>query len=257
MLEPFPLHIADHILFLLLGLVLPFRAISGQKKLKDIHFNSRMRVALYIGNSLGLWLLALAVLALWWWLDRPVAFLGLTWTSRVATLLSIASVAFFFALYLFDTWQDVFTAKGRQEVEERLAGELGILPRTPKSYLYFIPLACSAGICEEIVFRGFFISYFVSLFGNSWPGYILAISIPALIFGIVHTYQGRQAMIKIVGMAVIFGLMFLLTGSIVLLIILHITVDLIGGSVGLFFPEETGSPAAGPWPTDPVVMEEE
>src|SRR5690606_1346309 len=103
----------------------------------------------------GLWLLALVVLVAWWWLDRPFASLGLQWTSAAGSFWSVGIVVFFFLLYLGDTARDLYTAKGRVEVEGRLGAELSILPRKFRSYLYFIPLAFSAGICEEIVFRGF------------------------------------------------------------------------------------------------------
>lgn len=237
MIETFEIHLADHLLFILLGILIPWRTVGAQKKLKDLQFDSRMRIGLYIGNSIGLWVMALTVIGLWWWLDRSYTALGLHWTERSLSWWSIGLVLGFLLLYVIDAIRDVSTEKGRNEVREKLTKELGILPRQLKSYLFFIPLAISAGICEEIVFRGFFIGYFISLFGNNLLGQILAVIIPALIFGLVHTYQGRQAIAKIVGMAVIFGTLYLVTGSIYLLIILHIVVDLIGGSIGLFFPE--------------------
>ncbi|PHN06342.1 CPBP family intramembrane glutamic endopeptidase [Flavilitoribacter nigricans] len=237
MIETFTLHLADHILFLLLGILLPWRTVGAQKKLKDLSFTSRMRQSLYIGNSIGLWVMALIVLGLWWWLDRPFSSLGLQWTPSTGNLWSVGFVIAFLIIYVIDAVRDISTPKGRAQVEEKLSKELGILPRKFKSYLFFIPLAFSAGICEEIVFRGFFIGYFVSLFGTGIGSQILAVAIPAVIFGLVHTYQGIQAIYKIVGMAVIFGTIYVLTGSIYLLIILHVVVDLIGGAVGLFFPE--------------------
>lgn len=237
MIEPIALHLVDHILFVLLGIILPLRTISSQKKLKDITFHTRIRISLYIGNSIGLWLMALPVLATWWWFSRPYSTLGLVWTEQALSIWSIGFVVLFFLLYLVDAYQDVFTEKGREQTKRRLSKELSILPRKWKAYLYFIPLAFSAGICEEIVFRGFFLTYLVSLLGNQIGGQIAAVIISAIIFGFVHTYQGKQAIIKIIAMALLFGLVYLWSGSIYVLIILHALVDLIGGAVGLLFPE--------------------
>lgn len=241
MIESFTLHLADHILFLILGIILPWRTISAQKQLKDIQFDSRMRRTLYIGNSIGLWVMALLVLGLWWWMGRPFSGLGLQWTQEALGFWSIAFFVLFLFVYLLDALRDILTEQGRSNVEEKLSAELNILPRKFQTYLFFIPLALSAGICEEIVFRGYFIGYFVSLFGNHLAAQVAAIAIPALIFGVVHTYQGPQAIYKIVGMAVLFGTVYVLSGSIYLLIILHFVVDLIGGAIGLFFPEEAAT----------------
>ncbi|MCB0628989.1 MAG: CPBP family intramembrane glutamic endopeptidase [Saprospiraceae bacterium] len=237
MIEPIDLNLVDHLLFLLLGIILPFRTIGAQKKLKDMHFNQRMRISLYIGNSIGLWLMALAILGAWWWFGRSYSTLGLIWTKEAGHWLSVGVISLFFIVYCLDAVRDVLTEKGRAEAETRLSEELNILPRTFKSYSIFVLLAISAGICEEIVFRGFFMSYLISLLGTATWAKILAVSIPAVIFGYVHTYQGKQAIFKIVGMALLFGTIFMLTGSLYLLILLHAVVDLVGGAIGLFFPE--------------------
>lgn len=58
-----------------------------------------------------------------------------------------------------------------------------------------------------------------------------AVVLPAILFGIVHYYQGWKAMLKIVLMALIFGLIFMWTGNLWWLILLHTLVDLIGGAL--------------------------
>lgn len=258
MIESFTVHLADHILFILLGILLPWRTIGAQKQLKDLSFTARMRRSLYIGNSIGLWVMALVVLGLWWWMDRPFSALGLHWTNAAQSFWSIGFVVAFLLLYLLDAIRDISTAKGREQVEKKLSAELAILPRKKRSYLFFIPLAISAGVCEEIVFRGFFIGYIFSFFGPGLASKIFAIAIPAIIFGLVHTYQGVQAIYKILGMAVLFGTVYLLTGSIYLLIILHVVVDLIGGAIGLFFPEpETPDGPLEDWDATAFHSEEE
>lgn len=253
MIEPIALHLIDHLIFILLGIVLPLRSIGAQKKLKELEFNQRLRISLYVGNSIGLWVMALIVLGVWWWTDRPLAGLGLTWTSTTGHWLSVGFVVLFFVLYCLDAIRDITTNSGRQTAEKKLSEELNILPRTRKAYAFFIILALSAGICEEIVFRGFFMSYLISLFGTAIWAKVLAVLVPAIIFGYVHTYQGNQAILKIVGMAILFGTVFLLTGSIILLILLHAAVDLVGGAIGLFIPE----PPADDRPFSDIALWEE
>lgn len=257
MLEPFSIHLLDHILFVLLGVVLPLRTMGAQKKLKGVEFDSRLRIALFVGNTIGLWVMALTVIALWWWLGRPWGQLGLQWTPAAVSFWSLGLTALFFLIYLADAMHDIFSVTGRIETQHRLSEELALLPRRPREYLYFIPLAFSAGICEEIVFRGFFITYLVSLTGTSIWGYMLAIGLPAIIFGAVHIYQGRAAVWKITIMAVIFGVAYALTASILLLIILHVLVDLIGGSIGLWLPEPEPEPDPDDWTSESIIWQEE
>ncbi len=53
-----------------------------------------------------------------------------------------------------------------------------------------------AALGEEIVYRGYLQKLLGSLFGNSLPGILLAITISSLLFGLAHTEQG------VVGVAV-------------------------------------------------------
>jgi hypothetical protein len=84
------------------------------------------------------------------------------------------------------------------------------------------------------VFRGFFISYLLLLLGDSAPATLVALVLPALVFGFSHMYEGLHVVSKIVIMSVAFGIVFILSGSIIVLIVLHILVDLVGGVLGIW-----------------------
>lgn len=57
----------------------------------------------------------------------------------------------------------------------------------------------------------------------------MAIIIPACMFAFGHLYQGEKAVMKILLMAILFGWIFLLTNSLLLLILIHFLVDVLGG----------------------------
>ncbi|GJM32572.1 MAG: hypothetical protein DHS20C18_15730 [Saprospiraceae bacterium] len=121
---------------------------------------------------------------------------------------------------------------------ERWRKDLSFLPKTGLEFRHFIFLSFSAGICEEIVFRGFFVSYFYALLlPLNFPAWT-AVLVPAILFGLVHYYQGWKAVMKIVLMAIIFGLIFLWSGSLWWLILLHVGVDLIGGAMSWWMRED-------------------
>jgi len=63
-----------------------------------------------------------------------------------------------------------------------------------------IVVAISAGVCEEIVFRGYFQRQFRALTGNV----VIAIVLQAAVFGMAHVYQG----IRLASMVVLYGVLF-------------------------------------------------
>jgi uncharacterized protein len=79
----------------------------------------------------------------------------------------------------------------------------GLLPRTPLEMAVWVPVALSAGFCEELVFRGYFQKQFHALTG-SLAG---AIVLQAFVFGAGHFYEGTWAVAKITLYGGLFGLL--------------------------------------------------
>jgi len=82
---------------------------------------------------------------------------------------------------------------------------LAMLPPSKACYrvaeiLLWIGVSISAGICEELVFRGYFQRQFHAYTHSRW----IALFLQAMLFGISHGYQGTVACVKIV----IFGLLY-------------------------------------------------
>ena len=102
-------------------------------------------------------------------------------------------------------------------------GAIGVLPRTKKEKYLFSLLALSAGICEEIIFRGFLVFLVLAIF-PSVPIY-LVILISTLIFGIAHAYQGLQGVISTGLLAVMFMCLFLVTDCLIFPMLLHFIID--------------------------------
>jgi uncharacterized protein len=104
-----------------------------------------------------------------------------------------------------------------------------------KSLSYFFPatwterrwysfLCVTAGICEETLYRGFLMHYLhvVPLSLNL----TLALFISSAIFGLGHLYQGIGGAASTIVIGLLFGLLFLLTGSLLLPIVFHSAIDL-------------------------------
>ncbi len=219
----------DHILMFLLGVVLPvFAVFRSQPELKKMQFDSETKIAMYLGNSLFLWLMALVVMAVWWFSDRSLTSLGFGLPDLGGNLW-IWITAVFCLAYAFDVWFQISSTQRKEKMIDRWQQNTPFLPQTKKELYYFFIVSLSAGFCEEVIFRGYFIQYIWHFTGDSLTGQMLAIFIPGAVFAFSHFYQGWQAVLKIVVMAFLFGALFCVTRSLWVVIILHILVDVIGG----------------------------
>lgn len=87
-----------------------------------------------------------------------------------------------------------------------LKGNAGALANT------LIMLWISAALIEEILFRGFLITLVAEVFRNTKTGWVTGVIVSAVIFGLVHAYQGPGGIV-LTGLAgILFGLIFLVHG---------------------------------------------
>jgi membrane protease YdiL (CAAX protease family) len=84
-------------------------------------------------------------------------------------------------------------------------------------------VALSAGVCEELIFRGFLLFLFRSIFPGI-PIYLVVL-IPTVVFGIGHLYQGLQGVIKTSIIGALFMCLYLATDSLILVMLLHFFMD--------------------------------
>lgn len=78
-----------------------------------------------------------------------------------------------------------------------------LLPKSPTEVVIWIAVSMTAGICEELAFRGFLQRQFHALTGN------LAIAVVAqgVVFGLFHAYQGWRNVAVISVLGVLYGAM--------------------------------------------------
>jgi len=218
-----PFTLADHIIFVLLALVLPaFAVFRVRPQAGNIPNQTALKIKLYWLNSGVLCLGGLVILVLWFATGREWAEMG--WRPVAGEWFPewVLVAAFFILLYMMDTFFSW------NEGGEHPAAAL--LPKNWKEFAHFGSIvSLSAGFCEEIVFRGFLITYLMALFAPGDYAVWIAISVSTLIFAILHAYQGWLAILKIAALTFMFGVIFVLTKSLWPVILLHFAVDFIGG----------------------------
>jgi membrane protease YdiL (CAAX protease family) len=97
-----------------------------------------------------------------------------------------------------------------------------LLPVSTHERLLWAAVAVSAGICEEIVFRGWLLATLHNSIGLVGTGLIL---VAAVMFGLAHAYQRTTGMLLTALAGVLFCVLYVETGSLLMPILLHIAVD--------------------------------
>lgn len=78
---------------------------------------------------------------------------------------------------------------------------LAMLPHRPAEFLVWFLLSLTAGVCEEIIFRGYLIDQF-----TAWTGRpIAAVLLAGSLFGAVHLYEGIGAIVPLATLGIVYG----------------------------------------------------
>lgn len=103
-------------------------------------------------------------------------------------------------------------------------------PASAGELAFWIALSISAGICEELIFRGYLQQQFTALTRHVWLG----IAISAVFFGLAHGYEGKSGMLLIMLYGAFFGILAHLRRSLRAGIFAHAWHDSVSGIV-LYF----------------------
>jgi membrane protease YdiL (CAAX protease family) len=234
----------DHILFILFGLILPANAIfRSQPLLKTIdEWSTEMKLAFYRGNSALLWGIAAVILAVWYFAGRPLADLGLQWPEAGTWERALAVSGAFLLAYGIDAWLEMATPQAREKTSRQWRAHTPFLPENKQELRGFYHLAFSAAVGEEVLFRAYFITYLLGVLGTTTGDKALALVLPTIIFALSHYYQGWKAIAKIAVLSLAFGIIFLISRSLLLPVLLHFIVDVMGGWLGFRLLRESDNP---------------
>lgn len=184
------------------------------------------RVRGYVLTMLTSWGLTACVIALWLAFGRPFDYLRLGIGTPLRTALGLALSA----VYVVFAWVQRRAVLGQPDAAALVQRQLGradaLMPHSPREYRLFQMVAISAGICEEILYRGFVIWYLAI-----WTSLIPAAVISSILFGFAHIYIGISHVIRTVIVGGVMAALVLATGSLWPAIILHAAIDLFSGDL--------------------------
>lgn len=112
-----------------------------------------------------------------------------------------------------------------EDLRKRLTDLRHFFPSGRSEIVAFSAMAISAGICEELLYRGWLLNLIGALTGSVWIGLLLS----SVAFGLGHAYQGPQGILSTGVVGLLLGLIFLWIGSLVPVQILHAFINLSSG----------------------------
>jgi membrane protease YdiL (CAAX protease family) len=154
-------------------------------------------------------------------------------------------------------------AARRRAPARRAMAASPLLPQNPTERWLAAGVALSAAITEEAVYRGLLIGVGTHLYHMP---VVPAALVSLTLFVGAHTYQGRRALPGVVVLGAALTALYVLSGSLLLVVVLHLSVDLVAlllvparrdrvhAPTGTA-PVETGRsdpPPVGPYPDRPV-----
>ena len=244
-MDGLPTSLADYGPAALSAVVVAAYLVAGEPVVGAVlhrRFEGRLRTDAGARRSFYLRLLVLewglALLALVIWLSAPdvdAAAVGLAWPDGwpgpVAGGLSLLVVVFVVAstralrggVLTELPAPTAETATGRH-AELPVHATLALLPRTPSERRLFTMVGLTAGICEEWLYRGFFLAVVAAVAGDLPTGVLVLVA--AVAFGLAHAYQGIGGVLTTGVLGAVMAALYLDTGSLLLPVLLHALIDL-------------------------------
>lgn len=219
----------DHLLVVVLAVFFPIRASTfGYRRLTIAPLDEvdAVRRSLYRQAIALQWGFAAFVALLWMARARDWLSLGLVPRGAAGLWAGLAGAAVLGAVL----WRVRSRARRDPEALHAYLGKLRhlerMLPHTRRELHLFYAVAVTAGVCEELLYRGYFLWYL-----GHWMGPWLAVAVSSLAFGVGHAYQGWKGVLATGLVGVVMALVYLACGSLWPAIALHALTDIHAGAL--------------------------
>jgi len=232
----------DLMLALVVGLIWPLHQnlIAWPQFLRKLRSGTPgARVKGYWETITHLWVLSATVLIAWAVQGRALPALGLGWGSGwMAWAMAGVAVAGAVGMAL-QTRGVAASRETRALVRARIAPVRDVLPHDRRELRVFHLVSISAGVCEELLFRGYVI-WVASAYAGPWVGALVT----AVLFGLGHLYQGASGVLQTGVIGLIMSAVVAASGSLWPAMLLHASIDWGSGDAGHLAIETEAADAA-------------
>lgn len=232
---------ASLVILWLIAIYLTFvEPILGQRMYGKLQAGSISRIAFYRIRAIWEWSFALLVIIVFLASRIPLRLLGLynpngfvLSPGEIGGLIMGISTGMVVVIginIVASIWRNRAIARGhhagffQSRPKVRQMHFDAMLPQTSKERWTFVGVAVTAGICEEILYRGMLVYLLNDKLQHFGP--ILTLFATAIIFALAHLYQGWKGMLQTGVLGFVFTGIYLSTGALWIPIFLHLLIDL-------------------------------
>jgi len=222
------LHLIDHIVFVLLAVVFPIWDFFWLRKraARILAGETELRMKLYHRTIGQEWVMAVALLGLWFALGRDAGAIGLVLQGGAWAWAGYGLAVVACALIGLQAWSIIRSPEKGAALLAEFSSLSFLFPHTLKERRTFDAVSVTAGICEEVIYRGFMIAYLMALFGA--PFWVAGL-VSSIVFGLAHSYQGPAGIPRTAAAGGVMALLYGLTGSLWAPMVAHAVMDVAAG----------------------------
>jgi hypothetical protein len=195
------------------------------------------RLNFYRDVILEQWIAVTVLLAYWERMQRPMQALLLIPASPTRFAIGMVVALVLIALLVLQNKAIRARPDVMPKLRRRLAHSEPIMPHTSAERSRFHAVSITAGVCEEVLFRGFLLWYFAVWVGV-WPAAVLS----SIVFGVGHVYLGVRQIPNTAIIGLVMATLAILSGSLWPAMLLHAAIDWNSGELGFLALNSPESP---------------
>jgi membrane protease YdiL (CAAX protease family) len=189
---------------------------------KQLNIDPTARLLFYRTQVLWEWSWVVVLVLIVVPIPEPLKWLGLVLPNQFGWIILLALlIGVVLSIFLLRRNPNAMAAMRRS-----LESSSILLPTTPSERKWFAVTAITAGICEELLYRGFLMSYLPSNFPMFAGQFILISILSGIIYGLSRVYLGMKGILQTALTGFSFAIVYFLSGSLLPAMVVHILVEL-------------------------------
>jgi membrane protease YdiL (CAAX protease family) len=199
---------------------------------KQLKIDPSARMLFYRTQVLWEWSWVVVLVLIVIPIPEPLRWLGLILPNQFGWIILLALlIGVFLSIFLLRRNPNAMAAMRRS-----LESSSVLLPSTPSERWWFTLNAITAGICEELLYRGFLMSYMPTIFPMFAMQFVLISILSGIVYGLSRAYLGMKGIAQTALTGFSFAIIYFLSGSLLPAMLFHILAEL--RTLILWQPEE-------------------
>ncbi|GAA6206125.1 CPBP family intramembrane glutamic endopeptidase [Thalassotalea sp. SU-HH00458] len=217
------MQITEVLLIVAIALLVVLNLLDKSKE--NVRTEKTSLVRVYYETIALLWFPVVFLVIHLYFTATPLESIGISWNYHWQIMTGLGLLSLLIVYFIYDLKLLVNDQDKQQKLAEQMASFAWFMPKTkPQMLIFTLGLSVSAGICEELIFRGYILNAL-----SQHLGVILSVILSSALFGLCHFYQGVFHVFRTFIIGIVFCLIYLGCETIIIPIILHIVLDVYGG----------------------------